>query len=109
VGAALAAIDVIRTDPGPRRHLEANEARMREALAAAGISTAGQGHPILAMLLRDEADARSLEGRFRAQGLLVPYFRYASEPRPNLLRAAARAVYTDDQLVRFETAVSGRS
>jgi 7-keto-8-aminopelargonate synthetase-like enzyme len=106
VGAALAALGIIRTDPEPRRRMEENGARMRAALRGQGIALADDRHPILGMLLADEAHARALEGRFRAHGLWIPYFKYASEPRSNLLRAAARAVYTDELLERFERALS---
>ncbi len=107
-GAALAALHVIRTDPGPRRRMEANAAFMRKTLADAGIGVVCDRHPILAMLLADEAEAVALDRHFRERGLWIPYFKYASEPRENLLRAAARAVYTDELLDRFAQAVRTR-
>jgi 8-amino-7-oxononanoate synthase len=109
VGAALAAIEVIRTDPTPRQRMERNAARMRAALRRQGIALADDRHPILGMLLEDEAAARALEARFRSHGLWVPYFKYASEPRANLLRAAARAVYTEELLEQFEAALAYRA
>jgi 8-amino-7-oxononanoate synthase len=104
-GAALAALQIIRDDPAPRRRMEANAARMRRILADAGIALADSCHPILGMLLRDEAEATALDRHFAQHGLWIPYFKYASEPRQNLLRAAARAVYSDAQLDQFAEAV----
>jgi 8-amino-7-oxononanoate synthase len=107
-GAALAALKIVRTDPEPRRRMEANGLRMRQILKEAGIALAETRHPILGMLLRDEAEAVALDRHFRSHGLWIPYFKYASEPRQNLLRAAARAIYTDAMLDTFEKAVKTR-
>ena len=78
---------------------------LREVLAGAGIALADHRHPILGMLLAGEAEARSLEAALLDAGLWVPYFKYASEPRHNLLRGAARAVYTGEHLARFEAVI----
>ena len=107
-GAALAALKIIRTDPGPRRRMEANAVFMRRTLAGAGIALVDTRHPILGMLLADEAEAVALDKHCYGRGLWIPYFKYASEPRHNLLRAAARAVYTDELLARFAEAIRTR-
>jgi len=104
-GASLSAVHIIRNDPEPRRLMEANADRMRAALAAKGIALVNDTHPIVCMQLSDEHEAVALDRHFEANGISIPYFKYASEPRQNLLRAAARAVYTDEQLARFEKAV----
>lgn len=104
-GAALAALHLIRSDPEPRRRMESNAEFLRKVLISQGIELADTRHPILGMLLADEAGARSLETCLLRVGLWVPYFKYASEPRPNLLRAAARAVYTAEHLAKFESAI----
>ena len=101
-GAALAALRLIRNDSEPRRRMESNAKFLRKALLGHGIKLADNRHPILGMLLADEAEARSLDACLLESGLWVPYFKYASEPRHNLLRAAARTVYTDADLARFE-------
>lgn len=106
--AARAALRIVRHDPEPRRRLEENAAFLRSTLAAAGIALADTRHPILGMLLADEGEARALEKHLMAHGIWVPYFYYASEPRHNLLRAAARAVYTPELLERFAAAIRTR-
>jgi len=108
VGAALAALAIIRGDGEPRRRMEAHAAYMRRILSQAGIALADNRHPILGMLLADAADAIALDHHFRRHGIWIPYFQYASEPRQNLLRAAARAVYTDELLESFASAVRTR-
>lgn len=108
-GAALAALKIICNDPAPRRRMESNAVHMRQILSAAGIVLADSRHPILGMLLRNEVEAAALDRHFGQHGLWIPYFKYASEPRQNLLRAAARAVYTDELLEQFAEAVRTRS
>ena len=106
--AALAAVKIVRHDPEPRRRLEMNAKFMRQALRDAGIALVDDRHPILGMLLSNEAQAVALDQHFRTHGIWIPYFKYASEPRQNLLRGAARALYTPELLQRFENAVRSR-
>ena len=108
VGAALAALNLIRHDAGLRQRMERNATCMRQILASEGVALADHRHPILGMLLRDESEAAALDQHFVRHGLWIPYFKYASEPRQNLLRGAARAVYSDEQLENFAKAVRTR-
>jgi 7-keto-8-aminopelargonate synthetase-like enzyme len=86
--------------------MESNAARMRQALAAHGIEVVEARHPIIAMLLSDESKAAALAAHFQLHGLRIPYFQYPSEPRHNLLRSAARAIYTNEHLACFEAALA---
>jgi 7-keto-8-aminopelargonate synthetase-like enzyme len=106
--AALESLRIIRTDPTPRRRMEASAARIRRALDDHGIAVVDRRHPIIAMLLPDESEAAALARHFLSFNLRIPYFQYASEPRHNLLRAAARAIYTDEHVARFEEALGSR-
>ncbi|MDD4892186.1 MAG: aminotransferase class I/II-fold pyridoxal phosphate-dependent enzyme [Phycisphaerae bacterium] len=106
--AAVKALELVRTRPELRAKANANAAKMRLILAAAGIGLVCDRHPIVAMLLKDEFEAAALDKHFLTFGLRIPYFKYASEPRENLLRAAARAIYTDEHLERFAQAVRSR-
>lgn len=107
-GAALAALELIRTQPDLLARAHAHAVRMRAILADHGIGVVAKDHPIVAMLLADEFEAAALDKHFLTHGLRVPYFKYASEPRENLLRAAARAIYTEEHLARFAEAVRTR-
>lgn len=104
-GAALAAIRLIRGDPEPRRKMETNARFLRKVLRDVGIMLADDRHAILGMLLESEEAARSLDARLFKAGLWAPYFKYASEPRHNLLRAAARSVYTGEHLSLFKETI----
>jgi 7-keto-8-aminopelargonate synthetase-like enzyme len=78
---------------------------MRNALAERGIGVVSEDTPIVAMRFADEFEAAAAAEHFLEHGLRIPYFKYASEPRENMLRSAARACYTEEQLQRFEAAV----
>ena len=103
--ACLKSLEIIRTDPHLRQKLDAIAAQMRSVLAEHNIGIVAEGSPIIAMLLKDEFEAAKLADHFLTHGLRIPYFKYASEPRTNLLRAAARTIYTDHDLTRFAEAV----
>jgi len=106
--ACLEALHLIRAEPELRRALKHNERVMRSVLAEQGVGVAAEGCPIIAMLLADEHEAAKLADHFLSFGLRIPYFKYASEPRTNMLRAAARSVYSRHDLERFAEAVRTR-
>ncbi|MCG3180974.1 MAG: 8-amino-7-oxononanoate synthase [Phycisphaerae bacterium] len=106
--AADKALEMIRTQPQHRRRMEANARVMRDVLAENGVGVVDDRHPIVAMLFADESEAAAMANRFREFGLWLPYFKYPSEPRHNMLRGAARAVYTPEDLEKFAQAVRTR-
>ena len=104
--ACLEALRIIRQESQLRSRMWDAAKRMRQTLQEVGISVVSDRTPILAMVFRDECEAVRASQHFSAHSLRIPHFRYASEPRYNLLRAAARACYTEEQLQRFEVAVN---
>jgi len=105
VAACREALRIVQAEPQRRARMEHNRGRMVETLARAGVAVASDCTPIVAMLLADEAEAQALAGHFESRGLIIRYAKYPSEPRTNLLRSVARAVYTEDDLARFRAAV----
>ena len=105
VAAAREALRIVRQEPELRQRMEKNRARMLDALRAVAVPVVSTETPILAMLLRDETEAQGLARHFESRGLIIRYAKYPSEPRTNLLRSAARAVYTDEHLARFRVAL----
>ena len=72
--------------------------------------------PIVTMLLEDPETAKDLAAVLNENGLVLKYLDYPSEPRKNLLRTAARAIYTEQHfscftatLARFIDAQGGKS
>jgi 8-amino-7-oxononanoate synthase len=106
VAACVEALRIVREEPQLRARLHEHADRMRAALAGNGIGVVADATPIVAMVLADEAEAAGLAEHFLGYKLVIPYFKYASEPRHNLLRSVARSCYTEDELARFAEAVT---
>jgi len=86
--------------------MQAHAVQMRQVLAARGIGVASDQTAILGMMLKDEFEAAALAEQFEANGLVIRYAKYPSEPRHNLLRSIARACYTAEDLDRFAEVVA---
>jgi len=104
--ACTEAIRIVRTEPERRERMWSNARRMRAALARHGIRVVSDQTQILGMMLKDEFEAAELARQFESSGLVIRYAKYPSEPRHNLLRAVARACYTEEDLARFEQVVA---
>jgi len=107
--AALAALEIVRTEPERRAALQRHARSMRSILAEHGIAVVSAASPIVTLQMRDQQQAQQLAQHFLGYRIRIPYFKYASEPRGNLLRAVARSCYTEEQLNRFRQAVRGWS
>ncbi len=105
VGASLKALEIIRSEPERRAKLFFNADKMRKILLRKNIKTADQVSPILGLCLKDEFEAAKLSDHLATYNVMVPYFKYASEPRHNLLRAVAKSSYSEAELSAFEAAI----
>lgn len=104
--ACLKSFELFDREPGLRKKLFDHIRVMHGHLARRGIPVVDKRSSIVAMALKDEFEAAALSRHFLEYGLRIPYFKYASEPRENLLRAVGRACYTRDDLARFGEALS---
>ena len=105
IAASLKALEIIRAEPERRIKLQQVAKQMREILRKQNIKTADEFSPIIGMCLQDEYEAARLSDHLAKFHVMVPYFKYASEPRHNLLRAIAKSSYTDEDLSLFEKAI----
>jgi 8-amino-7-oxononanoate synthase len=102
VAACLEALRIVRAEPGRRTAMHSAAARMRAIAAGLGIGLVSDSRaPIVTLLMESAAQARRCAAELSGRGLLLKYLDYPSEPRKNLLRAAARPVYGDDHLACF--------
>jgi len=106
VAACTTALRIVREEPERRARMWAHAKQMRQVLAGHGIEVVSDRTPILGMMLRDEFEAAEMARHFESKGLVIRYAKYPSEPRENLLRGAARACYTEEDLERFAQAVA---
>jgi 7-keto-8-aminopelargonate synthetase-like enzyme len=101
VGAASAAIDIVRREPDRRARLFANARRLHAGIAESGIAMPAVESPILPVVLGDErrtmaACERLLERGVFAQGIRPP----TVAPGTCRLRVTLMATHTDEQIDR---------
>jgi glycine C-acetyltransferase len=86
-GAALAAIEIARSDEGEtrRRQMTANTLRFRNKLSAAGFALGDGEHPIVPIMLGDAALAQKMAAALLDRGVLATGFSF-----PVVARGAAR-------------------
>jgi 8-amino-7-oxononanoate synthase len=104
VAAALAAVRLVRTDPGHVRRLQGN---VRRLTAGLGVHDA-PGTPIVPVPVGDEAEAMAVADALRQEGFHIPAIRYPTVPRGRaILRVTVMATHTDAQIDAF-TSAAGR-
>jgi glycine C-acetyltransferase len=106
VGAAIAALGILGTQPGMVEHLRLNGATLREALAENGLDAGPSRTQIVPVVVGDAEESvalceRALEGHVFAQAIRPPTvpqgtsrlrLSVMANHRPNDLRAAARVI-----------------
>src|SRR3954471_17417402 len=106
VGAAIAALGILESQPGMVEHLRLNGDTLREALAKSGLDAGPSRTQIVPIVVGGAANAmalceRALEGRVFAQAIRPPTvpegtsrlrLSVMANHRPNDLRAAARVI-----------------
>ena len=105
VAASLKALEIVRSEPERRTKLFVIADKMRKILLRKNMKTADQNSSIIGICLKDEFEAAKLSDHLAKFNVIVPYFKYASEPRHYLLRAVAKSCYSDEELKCFEDAV----
>lgn len=101
-GAALAALEVVRGEPGRRARLHALMARMKAGLSARGFDVAGVVSPIFPVVLGSEARALAAARALRARGFFVRAIRPPTVPRgTSRLRVALTAGHDEAQVDAF--------
>ncbi len=81
LGAALAALEIVRAEPERRQRLAANAGRLRTALQSSGFDIGASASHIVPVILGDNEAALSAAAFLAAQGFLAPAVRYPTVPR----------------------------
>lgn len=103
VAAALAAVRLVRSEPGLVRQLQHNVRRLTTGLGLAGVADI----PIIPVPVGDERAAMALADELRREGFHVPAIRYPTVPRGRaILRVTVMATHTDAQIDALTSAVS---
>jgi 8-amino-7-oxononanoate synthase len=101
-GAALAALEVLRTEPARRERLQALAARMKAGLERLGFDLSRVVAPIFPVVLGTEERALAASRALRARGFFVRAIRPPTVPRgTSRLRVALTAGHEDAQVDTF--------
>ncbi|MEO9274942.1 pyridoxal phosphate-dependent aminotransferase family protein [Marinomonas sp. 5E14-1] len=95
-------IDIIVSEPQLREALAEDAKAMRAAAKSAGIAVVTEDSPVVALAMADEFQAQKLSEAFKDAGLLIPYFKYPSEPRHQILRTVACSTHKAKDLETYK-------
>jgi 8-amino-7-oxononanoate synthase len=99
VAAARAAFELIRQEPWRRWQLQCNAARLRDRLAASGISTANSQTHIVPVILGDNARTMAVCEALLERGYYVQGIRHPSVPQGSArLRITPMATHTPEEI-----------
>jgi glycine C-acetyltransferase len=105
VGAARAALRVLRDDPEPIRRLHENVAWFRSEMDESGFEILPGEHAIVAVMIGDERRAMELAESIRAAGVLVVAFTHPVVPTGAArIRVQISAAHSRDDLTRAVSA-----
>lgn len=97
--ASLTALDLIAGGDDLRARLDANAARFRAEMGAAGFTLAGGGHPIIPVMLGDAHLAGDFAARMMEKGVYVTAFSFPVVPRGQArIRTQMSAGHSEDDL-----------
>jgi 7-keto-8-aminopelargonate synthetase-like enzyme len=101
VGAVMAALDIMKSEPERIRQLWDNTRRMKEGLIAGGFNVGPTETPILPVLIGDDLVCFKMCKLLQENGVFVsPVVRPAVEPGHSLLRVSLMATHTFKQIDR---------
>jgi 8-amino-7-oxononanoate synthase len=101
-GAALAALEIVRSEPARRERLHALMARLKAGLAARGFDVAQVASPIFPIVLGSETRALAAAAALRQRGFFVRAIRPPTVPRgTSRLRVALSAGHDEAQVDAF--------
>jgi 8-amino-7-oxononanoate synthase len=101
VAACLAALDIMRSDPGLSQRVCDIAARMREGYQALGYNTGGSETPVVPIIIGDDDKTFMMwRALFDAGVYTNPVIPPAVPPSKSLLRTSYMATHTDEQMER---------
>ncbi|MDX1650134.1 MAG: aminotransferase class I/II-fold pyridoxal phosphate-dependent enzyme, partial [Myxococcota bacterium] len=107
VQAARAALRLLREEPWRRERLQANAARLRRGLEAAGLSTAPSTTHIVPVVLGDNARTMAVCERLLARGFYAQGIRHPSVPEGTArLRLTPMATHREEEIDALVAAVA---
>lgn len=99
--ASLKVFDIIENGDALRRHLAGNAAHFRAEMTKLGFALAGEGHPIIPVMLGDAKLAQDMAARMLEKGIYVVGFFFPVVPKGQArIRTQMSASHTRDDVDR---------
>jgi len=93
---SIAVLDLLQEGDALRAQLDRNATRFRDGMSAAGFTLAGEGHPIIPVMLGDAKVAGEMARRLLAKGIYVIAFSFPVVPQGKArIRTQMSAAHTD--------------
>jgi 8-amino-7-oxononanoate synthase len=107
VGAALAGVGLVATEPDRRARLQARTDRLRDGLEAAGLRTLPGPGPIVPLVIGDPRRAVAVAAAVREAGVIAPAIRPPSVPEgTSRLRLTVSAGFSEAQVDMAVSAIT---
>ncbi|MDQ1741934.1 MAG: glycine C-acetyltransferase [Pseudonocardiales bacterium] len=101
IAGALAALDVLQSDPAPRQALSRNAEHFRRRMTEEGFDLLPGEHPIIPVMIGDAAEAGALAAGLLREGVLATAFSYPVVPRGAArIRTQMSAAHTEEHVRR---------
>ena len=95
----LQVLDLLEGSADLRRRLSENSARFRDGMAAQGFTMAGDGHPIIPVMLGEAKLAAEMADRLLAEGIYVIGFSFPVVPKGQArIRTQMSAAHSSEQI-----------
>lgn len=105
VASALAALDLVASNPQPREQLRANSEQFRRRMSEEGFDLLPGEHPIIPVMIGDAAEAARMAELLLAEGIYVIGFSYPVVPHGKArIRTQMSAAHSSEDI---ERAVAG--
>ena len=96
--AALAAVDIMKSNQAMRRRLEDNVARVKNALIEVGYPVLPTPGPVVPFVPENWAQAERLSRELLRWGIFPPFIRYPGSPQGGYFRFVISSEHTPEQL-----------
>jgi 8-amino-7-oxononanoate synthase len=100
-GAALKAVEILKTDKRLRQRLEQNTLHVKTALRSAGLKLPETPGPIVSLVLNDELETALLKRRLLESGIYPPFIHYPGGPAQGFFRFVLSSEHSRKQLDRL--------
>ena len=98
-GTSVAVLDLLEAGNELRSNVQRNAARFRSAMADAGFTLAGAGHPIIPVMIGDARVATEMADRLLHEGIYVIAFSFPVVPQGKArIRTQMSAAHSDDDI-----------